>query len=86
MTVARATTKPDHWMVKGGLRERWNPLGHTVLYGAYETTSDRDQHWSCERESLATVRQWGIGAVQEIDAAAMSLWLTTTTSIRYRRE
>ena len=27
-------------MVKGGLRERWNPLGHTVLYGAYAQRND----------------------------------------------
>ena len=24
------------WYVKAGLRERWHPLGHTVLYGEYK--------------------------------------------------
>ena len=26
----------DTYYIKGGLRERWHPLGHTVLYGEYE--------------------------------------------------
>ena len=30
----------DTWYFKAGLRERWHPLGHTVLYGEYETVSD----------------------------------------------
>ena len=30
----------DFWYVKAGLRERWTPLGHTVLYGEYEKSND----------------------------------------------
>jgi len=33
----------DTWYFKAGLRERWSPLGHTVLYGEYETVSDAYQ-------------------------------------------
>ncbi len=64
---------------KAGLRERWHPLGHTVLYGEYHAERRRQSR----RELLATsglddnkFQLWGIGVVQEIDAAAMSLWLS----------
>ncbi len=35
-----STANPEHWMVKGGIRQRWNPLGHTVFYGAYDERTD----------------------------------------------
>ena len=31
---------PDHYYLKAGLRERWTPLGHTVLYGEYAKRND----------------------------------------------
>ena len=70
----RCTNLPDQdtWYFKAGLRERWHPLGHTVLYGEYETGADCrtvDVDW-------LDFRLWGLGVVQEIDAAAMSLWLS----------
>jgi len=61
------------YYIKAGLRRRWHPLGHTVLYGEYKRA---------ERERFAgmfvdtEVNLWGLGVVQEIDAAAMSMWLT----------
>jgi predicted porin len=55
------------WYAKGGIRQRWTPLGHTVLYGEYERA---------ENNALdSVVKMWGLGAVQEIDAAAMSIWV-----------
>ncbi len=57
----------ETWYFKGGLRQRWTPLGHTVLYGEYMTSDgdvlNREFNW------------YGGGIVQEIDNAAMSLWL-----------
>jgi hypothetical protein len=71
----------DVWYVKAGLRERWTPLGHTVLYGFYGENDDKfnpiildvidDPGVSVSSEFI----NWGFGAVQEIDAAAMSLWI-----------
>ncbi|HEX9871003.1 MAG TPA: porin, partial [Candidatus Tectomicrobia bacterium] len=55
---------------KGGLRERWTPLGHTVLYGEYEYLDD------AYGDVDGNFDLWGVGAVQEIDAAAMSLWVS----------
>ena len=58
----------DTWYVKAGLRTRLNSLGHTVFYGEYLNNQDS-----------ATIGDelevWGLGAVQEIDAAAMSVWI-----------
>lgn len=66
----------DNWYLKAGVRQKWNALGHTVLYGEY------GQRNNMFHEALlgfgvtgSDLTQWGLGAVQEIDAAAMSLWV-----------
>jgi hypothetical protein len=59
----------ETWYIKGGLRAKWHPLGATVLYGEWDENNDGARNGS---ES----QFWGLGAVQEIDAAAMSLWLS----------
>ena len=61
------------WFVKGGLRTHFNSLGHSVFYGEFETTEDAASKGD-------EARIWGLGAVQEIDAAAMSVW------IKYRNQ
>jgi len=73
----QAIADGDQWYVKGGLRERWSPLGHTVIYGEYA------QYDNSQPDALinlgfrdAETRMWGVGIVQEIDPAAMSMWLS----------
>ena len=61
----------ETWYVKAGLRERWTPLGHTVLYGEY---LDGDQE--AAGVDTGDFELWGLGIVQEIDAAAMSTWVS----------
>jgi hypothetical protein len=80
--------RPDHWYVKAGIRQRWTPLGHTVLYGEYAKRNGMGSAHTfltdpTDPDSIATdtivdaeVKQWGLGVVQEIDAAAMSIWLS----------
>jgi predicted porin len=67
----------NFWYIKGGLRRRWHPLGHTVMYGEYgrydDSMSDALINWGVD-SSETTV--WGVGVVQEIDSAAMSMWLS----------
>lgn len=58
----------DTWYVKGGLRQRFSSIGNTVLYGEWLTNSDGGNVGS-------ELEMWGLGAVQEIDAAAMSIWV-----------
>ncbi|HVZ06011.1 MAG TPA: porin, partial [Hyphomicrobium sp.] len=78
------------YYIKGGIRQRWNPLGHTVLYGEYERAQNHNSATGAFVDGVyvpgdngagldfigsSEVRMWGLGAVQEIDAAAMSLWI-----------
>ncbi len=84
------------WYVKAGIRQRWHPLGHTVLYGEYQQNDNGGvlagvspcaalngspgAGDSCDVDNFtfATSSEshwWGAGIVQEIDAAAMSVWL-----------
>ena len=66
----------DTYYLKAGLRERWHPLGHTVLYGEYEKFSDARPDALVDLGITSGTTLWGLGVVQEIDAAAMSLWLS----------
>jgi hypothetical protein len=62
-----ASDDGEVWYFKGGIRQRWTPLGHTVLYGEYLNS---------EADVASRELEWyGAGVVQEIDNAAMSLWL-----------
>ncbi|WP_045836301.1 porin [Hyphomicrobium sp. 99] len=69
----------ETWYGKGGIRQRWNPLGHTVLYGEYEKIRGSGQFSQSADTFIGathdSVRVAGGGIVQEIDAAAMSVWL-----------
>jgi hypothetical protein len=78
----------DTWYFKAGLRERWTHLGHTVLYGEYLRNDDGNNinicgagvagtaSAACNNTYDSTLHVWGLGVVQEVDAAAMSLWIS----------
>jgi hypothetical protein len=78
-----AAGESETWYAKAGLRERWTPLGHTVLYGEYEN-NQADGAAFVQVNGVAGLGAnpdsdftlWGLGVVQEIDAAAMSLWVS----------
>ena len=81
------------WYAKGGIRQRWTPLGHTVLYGEYLRAENNNSTTNIlvgpgdgngggvgdfsgpDFVGESTVKVWGLGVVQEIDAAAMSVWV-----------
>ena len=72
----------DTFYVKGGLRSKWNHLGATVLYGEYlNVQGDTKLGGEFEEAEAGTITQsdnldvWGLGIVQEVDAAAMSVWV-----------
>lgn len=73
----------ETFYVKGGIRQRWNPLGHTILYGEYERAENNAAAFDDIGSGLpntdfvgrSNVKVWGLGVVQEIDAAAMSIWV-----------
>jgi predicted porin len=69
-------TDGEKWYIKAGIRQRWTPLGHTVLYGEYSQNNDLfTPGMAAAGVTGSELNQWGLGVVQEIDAAAMSLWL-----------
>jgi hypothetical protein len=67
-TRAAAGLDPDVLHVKGGIRKKLTPLGATVPYGEYMVSEE-----GLSKDSKFEL--WGLGLVQEIDAAAMSLFL-----------
>lgn len=63
----------ETYYIKAGLRKRLNPLGHTVFYGEYANNEvDRGLNADPDTE----LDWWGLGVVQEVDAAAMSMWIS----------
>jgi predicted porin len=68
-----STDGNDFWYVKAGIRQRWHPLGHTVLYGEYQ--DNQNDAFDVANGLSSEVQLWGVGVVQEIDNAAMSIWV-----------
>jgi hypothetical protein len=72
-----ASPDNDTYYFKAGLRERWHPLGHTVLYGEYGNHDDAlAPGLTATGATGSEFTRYGLGVVQEIDAAAMSLWIS----------
>jgi hypothetical protein len=69
----------ETWYGKVGIRQRWNPLGHTVLYGEYLNARGDGAFSQSAGEDIGATHDrtelWGGGIVQEVDAAAMSIWI-----------
>jgi hypothetical protein len=71
------TTKDgEHWYVKAGIRKKWLPIGATIVYGDYAEYIDQlgPAALALGAES-STLTRYGGGLAQEIDAAAMTLYL-----------
>ena len=69
---------PEHWYVKGGIRAKCLPYGATIAYGEYSEGNDQIGFAAYSNGAGvidSNVRWWGVGVVQEIDAAAMSIWV-----------
>jgi hypothetical protein len=71
----------DTWYVKAGLRRNWNHLGATIFYGEYLNADGQGQTQALVGDctdcffDIDQVEVWGLGVVQEVDAAAMSVWI-----------
>lgn len=69
---------PDshHWYVKAGIRRAWTPLGATIVYGDYAEYIDQVGPGALNlRVESSTFRRSGATIAQEIDAAAMTIYL-----------
>lgn len=78
----------DGWYVKGGWTTKFNTLGNTHFYGEYGKNNDAFERgtglstggwgpWTHYHDLLVSTdaTRYGVGVVQEIDAASMSLWV-----------
>lgn len=66
----------EHWHVKGGIRQKWTPIGTTILYGHYAEYYDQLGPAALNLGATSsTLTRYGGGVAQEIDAAAMTLYL-----------
>ena len=74
--AARNKTDGDNFYLKAGIRQKWSPLGATVLFGEYGENQDKQSvALFTAGVTSSNLTQYGFGIVQEIDAAAMSIWL-----------
>lgn len=66
----------DAFYLKAGVKQKWFPIGQTVPYVEYQRTEDMLGYFALEAGATGSeIERWGVGVVQDIDAAAMSLWL-----------
>ena len=61
------------WLVQAGISRNWFGLGNTSLYGEYGKSHDFNS--AVAAINTSDVKFFGLGAVQQIDAAAMELYL-----------
>ena len=69
----------DSWYIKAGIKQRWNALGATAIYGEYAEYNDGlvgrlATGLGVANVTDSTVERYGIGIHQWIDAAAMQLY------------
>jgi hypothetical protein len=65
----------EHWYVKAGIRQRWSPLGHTIVYGDYAQYFDQLGPAALAAGATSSeFDRFGGGIAQEIDAAAMTVY------------
>jgi hypothetical protein len=60
------------WYVHAGIEQKWHSLGKTTLYGEYGEQENGSFLAGYGGETLSF---WGLGAVQNIEAAAMDLYI-----------
>jgi hypothetical protein len=61
------------WLVQGGITKNWTGMGNTSVYGEYGNADDQIKIGA--PAGVSTVDFYGVGIVQNIDAAAMELYL-----------
>jgi predicted porin len=74
--VGIAEPNSHQWYVKGGIRQQWLPLGSSVIYAEYGAYVDQLSPSALAAGATSSeFERFGVGFVQEIDAASMSLWI-----------
>jgi predicted porin len=66
----------DQFYLKAGAKENLLPLGQTVFYGEYAHNNNQLAPALLDSGfTKSELDRWGVGAVQYLDAAAMSVWV-----------
>lgn len=68
-----ADEENNYFAIRGGISQKWIPLGKTAIYGEWQTTDIDNFRGDLGRS--AGIDIWGAGIVQKIDAAAMEMYL-----------
>jgi hypothetical protein len=72
----RAPLDSHHWYVKAGVRQKWMPFGATIVYGDYAEYTDQVGPAALALGiASSSLEVYGGGIAQEIDAAAMTMYL-----------
>ena len=62
----------EHWYLKAGIRKKWSSLGATIVYGDYAEYLDQIGPAALTLGATgSTLRRYGGGIAQEIDAAGV---------------
>jgi hypothetical protein len=63
--------------IQGGIAQNWTGLGKTAFYGEYAQGDDLQRAFNNDATVINgnEYTMWGLGVVQQIDAAAMELYL-----------
>lgn len=73
------TVDHEGFIVRGGIKKKFNPLGYTTVWGSYGQYDDLAVATGATFGGNAILdseaSRWGVGVVQDIDAAAMSLFI-----------
>ena len=81
LSSCAGSNRPDvtMWYLLGGISKNWTGLGNTVVYGEYGNVQDgaagRNFGTGFDIINTSDATMWGVGVVQNIDAAAMELYL-----------
>ncbi len=74
--AGKANPDGDMWYGKAGIKQKWTSLGSTTLYGEYGQWDDTFTAGMFDAGvNTSEMKKYGVGIVQNIDAAAMSVWL-----------
>ncbi len=72
---ATAVLDGDAWNIQAGIKQRWNSLGHTAVYGGYTVADDMNARSSGIAAGSSTeYKAWEVGVIQYVDAAALELY------------
>ena len=80
VAVGGGTDDGTLWQIQGGIARNWTGFGNTVFYGEYARGDDLQRTFSSTINSTRDnsgneYTMWGVGVVQNIDAAAMEIYL-----------